>query len=550
MPAKTRINGQNYTQLPRLVSDDVILKGLPQTPGAPAGYGDLADAVNAVYSFSSEQIKSKKPRIMFIGDSLTGSGTSPLSETGLTYKLNAGISQLSGWVTDAELDPVATGTLSGQLKTDGDGTIQFLFTGDAFGEKVDVSDGGFFSVPSANGIRCFVKIVKSNQPVISRLDSITFLSLRTNLQVGGLNTFAEYIKCNISSKAEVFNSGIISDTVAGVKSRWLQSFNLFNPDYIFLMVGTNDAPADNSAADNMFVDLSETLTAMLEKVGAVFVGGLFPRAGIPAGQVSAMEYYSSLIKDFCESNNRLVYWDSYPYLCDSNTVGGGSIKSTAYHSDNLHLVPFGAMLASKPVLELLHSSSLVSGSMSLSRGVVSDQYSINPNPLFLGSGGTGSGSNGVTGTVPASVTVGRNGGTQALAISKELGDTQDAMLLTVSGSTTSGNYHEVFQTATITPAMYGARFKIKVRAQVKAATGLQTLEFATIGAGNTFGAYVNQGGRAISNITSGNGFAIDYMSDEFTMPSGTASAQVRLRIGTTSGGSAEVVFREFSLILA
>lgn len=46
MPTKTRINGQNYTQLPRLVSDDVILKGLPQTPGAPDGYGDLATAVN------------------------------------------------------------------------------------------------------------------------------------------------------------------------------------------------------------------------------------------------------------------------------------------------------------------------------------------------------------------------------------------------------------------------------------------------------------------------------------------------------------------------
>jgi hypothetical protein len=46
MPTKTRINGQNYTQLPRLVSDDVILKGLPQTAGAPDGYGDLAAAVN------------------------------------------------------------------------------------------------------------------------------------------------------------------------------------------------------------------------------------------------------------------------------------------------------------------------------------------------------------------------------------------------------------------------------------------------------------------------------------------------------------------------
>lgn len=73
-------------------------------------------------------------------------------------------------------------------------------------------------MPSANGIRCFVKIVKSNQPVTSKIDTITFLSLKTNLQTGGLNTFAEYVKCNISSKAQVFNAGIISDTVSGVKA--------------------------------------------------------------------------------------------------------------------------------------------------------------------------------------------------------------------------------------------------------------------------------------------------------------------------------------------
>lgn len=48
MPTKTRINGENYTQIPRLVSDDIILKGLPNTSGAPAGYGDLALNLSSV----------------------------------------------------------------------------------------------------------------------------------------------------------------------------------------------------------------------------------------------------------------------------------------------------------------------------------------------------------------------------------------------------------------------------------------------------------------------------------------------------------------------
>jgi len=48
MTTKTRINGKNYTQIPRLVADEIILKDLPNTAGAPAGYGDVATAVNGL----------------------------------------------------------------------------------------------------------------------------------------------------------------------------------------------------------------------------------------------------------------------------------------------------------------------------------------------------------------------------------------------------------------------------------------------------------------------------------------------------------------------
>lgn len=46
MPTKVRFAGVNHTQLPQIVSDGIALKGLPQTPSYPAGYGDLAGAVN------------------------------------------------------------------------------------------------------------------------------------------------------------------------------------------------------------------------------------------------------------------------------------------------------------------------------------------------------------------------------------------------------------------------------------------------------------------------------------------------------------------------
>jgi hypothetical protein len=58
MPTVTRIYGQNYTQLPQLISDDILLKGLPQTENAPEGYGDVADAILGLIEQSAKGIKS------------------------------------------------------------------------------------------------------------------------------------------------------------------------------------------------------------------------------------------------------------------------------------------------------------------------------------------------------------------------------------------------------------------------------------------------------------------------------------------------------------
>jgi len=59
MTTKTRINGENYTQLPRVVSDDIILKGLPQTAGAPDGYGDLGEAVNSLIGWRQGELPNE-----------------------------------------------------------------------------------------------------------------------------------------------------------------------------------------------------------------------------------------------------------------------------------------------------------------------------------------------------------------------------------------------------------------------------------------------------------------------------------------------------------
>lgn len=63
--SKTRINGENYSQLPRVISDDIILKDLPQTTGAPDGYGSVATAVNGLIVSPANQQQS----VILFGDS-------------------------------------------------------------------------------------------------------------------------------------------------------------------------------------------------------------------------------------------------------------------------------------------------------------------------------------------------------------------------------------------------------------------------------------------------------------------------------------------------
>lgn len=132
MPTKTRINGQNYTQLPRLVSDDIILKGLPQTAGAPEGYGDVADTVNALYTGNAlgrftpayTKLSSVADVSLVSGDATFTYGVAPNGLMGVKVTCSA-VSRISvvpaidlyfdGYISLAGYGGVSTGTQSVRL---------------------------------------------------------------------------------------------------------------------------------------------------------------------------------------------------------------------------------------------------------------------------------------------------------------------------------------------------------------------------------------------------------------------------------------------------
>lgn len=93
MPTKTRINGENYTQLPRVVSDDIMLNGLPHTAGAPDGYGDLAGAINAVNSGTSCTKRAACAGVSFMAQQTQSGSTTIFRDIGYLTHLFA----LMGW---------------------------------------------------------------------------------------------------------------------------------------------------------------------------------------------------------------------------------------------------------------------------------------------------------------------------------------------------------------------------------------------------------------------------------------------------------------------
>lgn len=510
---------------------------------------DPIGKIDSLVKTANLVLKSKKLRLMQIGDSLTGSGTNPLSFSGMAYGYLSGISQLAGWVENVELDATPAVPHPGVLRTVGDGTIEFSFNGGAFGPKVDVSTGGFFAVPSAGGAGvALVKILKKGQPSTAKQDSITFATNRNNVQLGGLNTFAECVNARLSGQVEVFNLGISGDSVEGVAARWRQAFDLCDPDVIVVMIGTNNQPLSSAAADAMYNTIAPAIQNMAELVGLVLVGGLFPRAAIPQNQFDAMNYFSARLSALCDSNDKLKYWDAFPVLVDPASLGAQGVRDGAFNTDNLHLMPFGAIRAADVVVKALLDAGMAPEGTSLSRGVLSSDFCYNPNPLLLGSGGTGSGSNGVSGVVPANVAIGRTGGTQLLALSTVVSEAQNALRLQVSGATTANDRHEVLQNYTLPPSSYGKKVRVKVRAEIRSADLLNQFEFSAFTGGNYFLGYLGQGSRVVSGITPDAPFVIDYLSRPVTVPDGVSVGSLRLRIGTSTGGAADIVIREFSVV--
>lgn len=557
MPTKVRFAGVNHTQLPQVVSDGIALKGLPQTTGYPAGYGDLAGAIGKSIS--------RPLNIAFIGDSLTSSGTnwalpfgvSSFFSNGNLTNINSGAS--AGWVADWQLDGRSTlAASSGVLEADASGKLRYNHASEGFGAWVDVSGGGFFQIPSASQTNSlYVKIVKSKQRSTPATDSTTFLSSLSTMTTAGANIFAEAIKDELGFVARVTTWGIVGDDVSGVSSRYMQMISgVGTPiDAICLLIGTNDQPSSTAAAQELYSRCSTLIDDLKKHCKVVFVGGLFPRGDVAQNIDDAMVVYSQMLKSKCQnSNGGLIYWDAYSTLLDPASLTG-ALKSTAFTTDNLHLMPFGANLVKRSFLDVFG----LSFNSNLNRVPArSNQFYneldgsgfINPNPCYLGSAGTSSGA-GASGRIPTNCTVTRSGGTQTITFSDVASDNQNALRLVVAGSTTANDTHDITQTATlpvVAEGWAGRYVQMVVDIEIEEATNINKLEVACISNPTRTGIYWNNSSRVFTGFNAQNTHRVTFKSEPMLIGSAsTTSYTVRFRVGAASGGSGTFVIRSIGL---
>jgi len=493
-----------------------------------------------------------------VGDSRTRYG-SPGREPGIfdgrtKYLTTGGIS--GSWMPDIIMDGSAPLNGTGTLASDATGRVRWTLTGDTAGPWTDVSQGGWYYLPSGTPTNAglFVSVLASVSPVLNGSATCT---------AGGYPFSWDYDLRGHSTWIAGALGGRFRDyqgyAIGGCKTSDVVKFmpQMFKTpvDSMYLQAGVNDIPntgATTVQRDALIANLKTIIDYCAARVRRLYVGEIFAASVKDATGTKYLAQADTAIREYCREVTGVRFVQANDRLVTYTTTN--VVSRAGMYGDNLHLAPYGASTAPISLIDAVKEDSPFAGlrrvpldawDSTLQTGV------INPNPTFVGSGGTAT--TGVTGVVPAGWAFALSGTTQTI-VGSNVAATDggpDWYQVTFAAASAS-DYHVLRVTGLAVPA--GIAVGDYLRLAFDGAVGEMTgngLALFTVFVDNT----TTTNNITLIQLQPGNNVAtfgteyrpLELSSEPQKWLDVTATMRVQIRIGGAVGGTGNVRMRNLRL---
>lgn len=526
--------------------------------------------VISVFNAKTPNIAAQeKRRFVLLGDSRTQFGQpyrAPDIFDGRTWYITGGNFAglgASAWIPYVIMEGTATINTQGILSSDATGLLSWAYNGDTPGPKVDVSQGGWFFLQTGTlGVGLLVAVLGASAKVLNGGATVTN---------SGFPLVWDYdLRGHVP-----WIAGALGDTFSdyqawGIPGATTQDIIKFMPqvfskqptaEAVFIEAAVNNIPNTGSTvtqANNTIADMKTIINYISGRANNTYVSDIWPA---PVKDTAAQKYIdriNSAIRAHCRTL-RNVWWVPSSNRLANYTPGASGVATgkTGTYQDNLHLLAYGAYQATINPLNIIKQHYPPSGSnlaaidpwdATLQAGA------LNPNPTMLGTAGTGSGSNGVTGTVPTNWSITRTGTTQtcagAIVAANDGGNPWYTM--TVAAATLN-DFHQLQSSINPFPSgiALGDYYRIVVEMQIGAmsAGGIGTIYIACTGNTNLNNAVVVQlisQAWPVDTFTTENP-VLTLASEPQKLLDITTPYTLRMRVGAVVGGTGTIGIRNYRI---
>lgn len=521
-------------------------------------------------------LSNPRGKHIFIGDSLTfqGSGRASSIFNGTLWRFATSIvtTNLGGsnnWVIDGMIQATATTASSSLLRTDGNGYLQYAYNGDSYGPLVNAAkNGGWILLNSGSpGLPQLLVRVRgatvpptvagsgavtcSGNPVINDWNPMGFVTW----VAGALSdTFSDYECWGITGSTTSDILKFTPQVLAGAPNTGQR-----NIEAVTLLCGINDASTVSNAAtgeamaNKAFANIVNII-ALCQNAGVrrIYVGDIFP---YPGAAGAAIQQYatllSTMVKAYCRITQGCVFWSAWDMMSSPTSAAGNASRTGVFNpADNLHLMPYGAYVASTALVPLIKKDYSVERGRKVALDVYDSVLNIgcwNTNPTLRGTAGTVTGGGNITGTAPDGWTLQMVAGsvtqtcTSSFVAASDLGSSY--YTLTVAAATLN-DAHDLLQVVNVPAGVsVGSYFRI-TSDQIMGAmanSGLAIYEIFAVSNGNIQSAFLMQFpvlNRNIATFAGTENAELKLQSEPMQLVTGVTSFTLRIRLGADPvGGS-------------